>query len=37
LKKIQMVFVNQSGTDELLENIRKEGVILYERHRQQNS
>jgi len=37
LKKIQLVFINQTGTEDLLENIQKEGVILYERHRQQNS
>lgn len=30
LKKIQVVFMCDSGTDELLENINREGVILYE-------
>ena len=30
LKKIDIVFVDDSGTDELLENIRRDGVILYE-------
>lgn len=32
LKKIELVFVRQTGTEELLDHIQKEGVILYERH-----
>lgn len=30
LKKIDLVFVKDSGTDELLTNIKKDGVIIYE-------
>jgi predicted nucleotidyltransferase len=33
LKKIQIVYVNRTGTEELLQNIRKEGKVLYERNR----
>jgi predicted nucleotidyltransferase len=33
LKKIQVVYVRESGTDELLENINREGVIIYEQIR----
>jgi len=30
LKKIDIVFVRENSTDELMESIKKDGVILYE-------
>ena len=30
LKKVDIVFVNESLSDELMDNIRKEGVLIYE-------
>ena len=30
LKKIDIVFVHENSTDELMESIKREGVIIYE-------
>jgi predicted nucleotidyltransferase len=35
LLKIDLVFINDHTEDELLENIRKEGVVVYERSENQ--
>jgi uncharacterized protein len=37
LKKIQVVFVRKSGTKELLENIHRDGVVIYEQIRSETS
>ncbi len=33
LKKVDIVFVNESLSDELMENIKREGVLIYEQTR----
>ena len=35
LKKIDIVFVQENSTDELMESIKRDGVILYEQVRKQ--
>jgi hypothetical protein len=35
LLKIDLVFVNDDTDDQLVENIRKEGVVIYERSENQ--